>query len=110
MDRICHFSTKNDIHDLLLKLGHPMPTKRQLAPHKHHQIKYGAKGQYTHNEGPNPKLDEKGVLSIQAIVAALLFYGRAVDNKLVVAINAIGSQQAQAMETINKAVPHFLTI
>ena len=39
---------------------------------------------------------------------ALLFYGRAVDNKLLVALNAIGSQQAQATEATNEAVATLL--
>ena len=41
-------------------------------------------------------------------MCALLFYGRAVDNKLLVALNAIGSQQAQATEATNDAVATLL--
>ena len=70
-----------------------MPTKCQLSPHKHHELLYVAMEQYTYIKGYSPKLNEKGVLSIQAIVGALLFYGRVVDTKLLVALNAIGSQQ-----------------
>ena len=41
-------------------------------------------------------------------MGALLFYGRAVDNKLLVAINAIGIQQATATEATNEAVATLL--
>ena len=33
-DRTCCLSVKNYISDLLLKMGHPMPKKPQLSPHK----------------------------------------------------------------------------
>ena len=33
-DRTCRLSIKHWIDDLLLKLGHPMPKKPQLSPHK----------------------------------------------------------------------------
>ena len=45
---------------------------------------------------------------MQAIVGAGLFYGLAVDNKLLVALNTIGTQQATATDTTNKAVTQLL--
>ena len=41
-------------------------------------------------------------------MGALLFYARAVDNKLLVAINAVGAQQASATEATNEAVATLL--
>ena len=41
-------------------------------------------------------------------MGSLLFYARAVDNKLLVAINAIGAQQASATEATNEAVATLL--
>ena len=106
--RSCRLSIKNYIRDLLLRVGHPSPAKPQLSPHKHRGITYGAKEQHTHTAPPSPKLDEKGVKHVQEVVGALLFYGRAVDNKLLVAINTIGIQQATATEATNKAVTTLL--
>ena len=85
-----------------------MPAKKQLSPHKHREIVYGAKQQYVHVESSGPSLDEKGVRRVQEIVVACLFYGRAVDNKLLVAINTISSQQAHATEDTNKAITTLL--
>ena len=45
---------------------------------------------------------------VQEIVDTTLFYGRAVNNKLLVAINTISSQQAHATEDINKVVATLL--
>ena len=58
--------------------------------------------------GPSPKLDKKGVHRIQAIVNGILFYGRAVKNKLLVAPNSIGTQQASATEVTKEAVAILL--
>ena len=41
-------------------------------------------------------------------VGALLYYARAVDNKLLVALNAIGTQQAAATEATDAAVSQLL--
>ena len=85
-----------------------MPAKKQLSPHKHREIVYGAKQQYAHVESASPSLDEKGVQRVQEIMGSCLFYGRAVDNKLLVAINTISSQQAHATEDTNKAITTLL--
>ena len=42
------------------------------------------------------------------IVGALLWIGRAVNNKLLVALSAIGSQQASATEATNRAIHQLL--
>ena len=76
-DHTCRLSIKNYIQDLLLRVGHPIPSKKQLSPHKHRKIVYGAKQQYAHVESSSPSLDEKGVRRVQEIVDPTLFYGRA---------------------------------
>ena len=53
-------------------------------------------------------IDVKGIKRVQDIVGALLLYGRAVDKKLLVALNNIGNQQAEATESTNKAIDHLL--
>ena len=60
-DRTCRLSIKNYIQDILLTMDYPMPSKRQLLPHKHRKIIYGTKQQYAHVLGSSPSLDEKGV-------------------------------------------------
>ena len=55
-----------------------------------------------------PKLDEKGIKQVQMIVGALLFIGRAVNNKLLVALSAISAQQSKATENTNEAMNQLL--
>ena len=40
-----------------------------------------------HREDTIPPLDEAGIKRIQAIIGAVLFYGRSVDNKLLFTLN-----------------------
>ncbi len=44
-------------------------------------------------------LEPVGIKRIQAIIGALLYYARAVDNKLLVALSTLGTQQVSATTT-----------
>ena len=85
-----------------------MSLKPQLSPHKHREIQYGAKIQTAIDVDTSPTLDAKGIKRVQQIVGALLYYARAVDNKLLVALNAIGMQQLAATEETDKAISQLL--
>ena len=85
-----------------------MPTKPQLSPHRHREIVYGQKRQLTPDEDSAPPLDGKGVKRVQRIVGALLYYARAVDNKLLVPLSAISARQASATKTTEAAVEQLL--
>ena len=56
----------------------------------------------------SPLLNEKGIKRTQGIVGALLYVGRAVNNKLLVALSAIGAQQASATEDTAAAIGQLL--
>ena len=86
------------IANLLLKYGHKSPTKHQLSPHRHRKINYGSKEQLVAKEYTIPKLNNEVIKHVQAIVGTLLYYARAVHNRLLVGLSAIGSQQASATE------------
>ena len=87
---------KNYISDLLIALDHPTPKRRQLSPHRCKDIQYGSKVQQAHEEDTSPPLEADGIKRVQQIIGARLWIGRAVNNKLLVALSAIGSQQASA--------------
>ena len=89
---------------VLLKYGKPRPSKPQRSPHKHREVIYGAKEQLTPEDDTTPPLDIQGTKRVQGIVGALLYYARAVDNKLLVGLSAIGSQQAAVTQRTNDAI------
>jgi hypothetical protein len=107
--RTCWLSMEdyNYIDTVLTKYNHQRPKKPVLSPFKAAPISYGAKVQYTDDEDSPPPLNDAGVKRVQGILGALLYYARAVDNKLLHALSEIGTQQA-ATEATNKRVNHLL--
>ena len=93
---------------LLLRHTHTHPTKRQLSPHCHVEITYCAKAQYATEPKPSPPFPAAGIKRVQEIVGSFLYYARAVDKKLLVVLNEIGSQQAAATECTNHAITQLL--
>ena len=85
-----------------------MPCKPKLSPHKCREVKYVSKTQLAPKEDTSKPLNDAGIRRVQTIVGALLWIGRAVNNKLLVALSAIGSQQALATGDTNKAIHQIL--
>ena len=69
---------------VLKKYDHPLPSKPQQYPHRHCEITYGAKYKLVPDDETSPELDIYDIHLIQGIVGALLYYGRAVENKILV--------------------------
>ena len=96
------------IKDFLIKYNHPAPTKPQHSPHPHREIIYGAKEQLLPEDDTSPPLDDKGVKRVQGIIGSLLYYARAVDNKLLATLSALSSQQAHATKNTETVVAQLL--
>ncbi len=85
-----------------------MPTKRQLSPHKHCEIIFGQTTQLTHIDPYSPPLYTEDVKRIQGIIGALLYYARAVNNKLLATLSTLSSQQATATEATDVPMNQLL--
>ena len=59
-------------------------------------------------EDTSPKLNNEGIKRVQDIFGALLYYARAVHNRLLVGLSAIGPQQAAATEQTAAAIDQIL--
>ena len=104
----CRISMYGYIEKVLLKYGQPRPSKSHLSPHKHREVIYGAKEQLTPKDDKSSPLYSQGTKRIQGIVGALLYYGISVDNKLLVCLSSIGSQQSAATERTKEAINQLL--
>ena len=69
---------------------------------------YGSKVQYAAEDDYSPTLDADGILRVKSIVGALLLYGWAIDNKLLVALSKLGQLQANATQETNNAILQLL--
>jgi hypothetical protein len=90
-----------NIFNVCFRYKHPMPTKHQLSPRKNWKIVFGQTTQLTHINPYSPPLSTEGMKRIQGIIGALLYYARAVDNKLLATLSALSSQQATATKATN---------
>jgi hypothetical protein len=93
---------------LLLKFKHPNPTKPRLSPYKCLPISYGAKFHITPDPDSLELLDASRKCHVQEILGTLLYYARAVDNKLLVALSAIAAHQAKATVATEQVVDLLL--
>ena len=84
------------------------PKKPQYSPHKHRPIDYGETKQLVQPTDTSLLLNEKGIKIIQGIVGTLLYVGRAINNKLLVALSAIGSQQTATTQDTAAAIEQLL--
>ncbi len=84
------------IDTLLLTLDWPKRRKRQLSPFIATPIAYGQKMRLTPEDDTSAPLSAERLLRVQKIIGSLLYYTRAVDNKLLVALNAIAARQSKA--------------
>ena len=106
--RTCRATMDGYILDPRNKYQHMTPKKPQYSPHKHRPIDHGATKQLVQTTDTSLLLNEKGINRIQGIVGALLYAGRTVNNKLLVALSTIGEQQAAAIEDTAAAIEQLL--
>ena len=78
----------------LKRFGHEYPTKPQHQPHPHTERTYGATVQYAQAQDESPLLEPGEKSHIQQVLGVFLYYGRAVDSTILVALSAIASAQA----------------
>ena len=106
--RTCRATMDGYMLDIRKKYGHPTPKKPQYSPHKHRTINYGAKQHMVQPEDTIPSLDDKEIKRVQGIVGSLLYVGRALNNKLIVSLSAIGSQKAASTVETSEAIEQLL--
>jgi hypothetical protein len=70
--------------------------------------RYGVKGAQAPAADDSPLLDAAGKTRIQQIIGVFLFYARAVDPTMLVALGRLSSQQAAPTEATARAAEHFL--
>jgi hypothetical protein len=78
----------------LTKYGHVAPLKPQHCPYPPTPIKYSKDNQSPLPIDDSPRLDKAGKKCIQQIVGSFLYYARAVDPTILMALSEISSQQA----------------
>ena len=95
------------IDKTLRQYAYTPSTRPQHAPHQWQVPVYGRKRQDPTTYVASPQLDAKRTKRLQSIAGKLLYYARAVDSSMLVALNEISSQQAHPTEATERAI-HML--
>ena len=82
-------SMEDYIKDLLSKVAHTKPIKSQLLPQLHNPIVFWSTKQFTADIDTSAPLYAKSILRVKKNVRVLLYYGRAVDKKLMFVLDRV---------------------
>eukprot|EP00978_Attheya_sp_CCMP212_P014794 scaffold37878_cov107-Attheya_sp.AAC.4 len=89
--RTCDISLPGYVERALHRFQHQPAKRPQHSPHAHQKPIYGAAQQLTIPEDISTPLDSDGILRLQEIVGTFLYYARAVDSTMLVALGSIAS-------------------
>ena len=101
-------SMPNFVKKTLEKLNYTPNKSKQYAPHEWTSPIYGKNWQFSKPEDTSPPLSAKGKKRVQSVVGSFLYYGQAVDNTILPALNEIALMQAQPTENTNLKIQMLL--
>jgi hypothetical protein len=90
------------------RFQHPHPARPQHAPHKMQPINYGAKVQFATPADTTTPLTDAEKLTLQQAIECLLYYTRAVDPTMLVALSTLASSQATDTAATAEAMHQLL--
>jgi len=107
-NRTVDISMPGYIERALQRFRHPTPARPEHSPHAWQPPSYGAATQLTPAPDTSDTLDPAARRRVQEVIGVLLYYARAVDPTLLVALNTLASQQANATQATARAVHQLL--
>ena len=106
--RTCDVSIPGYISRALQRFAIPAPTKAQHSPHAWKKPNYGAKTQLTEPADVSAPLPPEDRKHLQEVISVLLYYGRAVNFTILVALGMLAATQAQGTQATAEACTHLL--
>jgi hypothetical protein len=91
----------------LQEYKHIMPKKLQTCPYSPEPKKFGMEAQAPLPHDSTPKLDAKGIKRVQKIMGSILYYARAVDMTVLMALSSIVVEQTKATEKRWHDAPNY---
>jgi hypothetical protein len=96
------------VQQQLVQYAHPTPAKPQHCPYALNPITYGEDNQAPTPQDNSHLLNAAGKKCIRQIVGSFLYYARAVNPTILMALLAITSQQSNPTEETNGHIHQFL--
>jgi hypothetical protein len=98
----------NYVRKNLKKYNHETPRKRQDCPYEPQPKKYGKHSQEVDPPDESKPLEPKDIKWIQKVVGSFLYYARAIDATILMALNAIANEQKAPTQRTKERVLQFL--
>jgi hypothetical protein len=92
----------------LHKFLHPKPSRDQNSPYPWVAPIFGRHSQDTPDPDTSPLLPANEQTALQQIVGTFLYYARAIDSTMLMALNSLASQQNKGTEHTAKQITQFL--
>jgi hypothetical protein len=93
----------------LNRFEHSKPSHPRYSPHAAKPIVYGTHStQLTDNDDASEPLAPTRVTRLQQIVGTFLYYARAIDSSMLVALGSLAAAQTRANANTELAITHFL--
>ena len=96
------------VHKQLTRYQHPKPHHPQYCPYNPNPIRYGRGSQDPLPPDNSPPLKPADKKYIQQVVGSFLYYARAVDPTILMALSDIASAQAAPTQNTLKKIKQFL--
>lgn len=96
------------IEKALIRFEHPMPKKPQNSPHAWTKPNYGSAQQMTAAPDDGIPLEPAKIKTLQQIIGVLLYYARAVDSTMLVALGSLAAAQTKSTTNTMKAAEQLL--
>jgi hypothetical protein len=106
--RMVHLSMPGYIEKALQRFQTPLPSRAQHSPHAWIAPTYGQPTQYTEPADTSEPLPPAGLTRLQEIIGTLLYYARAVDSTMLVALGSLASAQSKGTQATARAATQLL--
>ncbi len=105
INQMVDISMPGYIKKKLQEYNHVLPQRMQTRPHSPEPKTFGKDAQTPLAIDSSPLRDKKGLKQVQKIVGSILYYARAVDMTVLMALSAITVEQTKATaKTIGKCI------
>jgi hypothetical protein len=106
--RTLDISMPGYIAKALQRFSHPPPTRPQHSPHAWSRPDYGATTQYASPPDGTPLMDSADKTRLQEVIGTLLYYARALDSTMLVALGTLAAAQSKGTEATARACTQLL--
>ena len=96
------------VGNTLIRFNHGTPRRAQDQPYQHTVPNHGARQQFSVAPDDTALLDKYGKTIVQQVTGTFLYYARAVDTTMLIALSAIASEQASPTKNTTKKVMQLL--